>query len=231
MERRGRHNQLVAQHGGGARYFPDPDLPPIEASPSLLEKVRSSLPEMPWVREMRFRNKDLLPEADAALLAETMPLAEYFESCVRSGASPARVSNWVRTEVLRVLNERSISIDAFPMRPQELGSLVRLVDEQKLSTTAARETFNAMIEKGLSLEKALDESGGAGGKLSGDALADTVRAVLASAPDVVAEILGSKDEKGKKKKFLIGLVMKEARGQADAVVVGELIEKLLNAKP
>ena len=117
------------------------------------------------------------------------------------------------------------------MQPKTLGSLVLLVDEGKLSTTAARETFNAMIEKGLPLEKALEASGGAGGKVSGDALADTIRAVLASAPDVVEEILGGKDDKGKKKKFLTGLVMKETRGQADAAAVWELIEKLLNEKP
>ena len=213
------------------RYFPDPDLPPIEASPALLDQVSASLPEMPWAREARFRNELGLPEADAALLAETPQLADYFESCVLTGASPSRISNWVRTEVLRVLNERNISIDSFSMQPKTLGSLVLLVDEGKLSTTAARETFNAMIEKGLPLEKALEASGGAGGKVSGDALADTIRAVLASAPDVVEEILGGKDDKGKKKKFLTGLVMKETRGQADAAAVGELIEKLLNEKP
>ncbi len=213
------------------RYFPDPDLPPIEASPALLDQVSASLPEMPWAREARFHNELGLPEADAALLAETPQLADYFESCVLTGASPSRISNWVRTEVLRVLNERNISIESFSMQPKTLGSLVLLVDEGKLSTTAARETFNAMIEKGLPLEKALEASGGAGGKVSGDALADTIRAVLASAPDVVEEILGGKDDKGKKKKFLTGLVMKETRGQADAAAVGELIEKLLNEKP
>jgi aspartyl-tRNA(Asn)/glutamyl-tRNA(Gln) amidotransferase subunit B len=186
---------------------------------------------MPWTREARFRNELGLPEADAALLAETPQLADYFESCVLTGTSPSRISNWVRTEVLRVLNERNISIDSFSMQPKTLGSLVLLVDEGKLSTTAARETFNAMIEKGLPLEKALEASGGAGGKVSGDALADTIRAVLASAPDVVEEILGGKDDKGKKKKFLTGLVMKETRGQADAAAVGELIEKVLNEKP
>jgi len=213
------------------RYFPDPDLPPIEASPALLEKVRTSLPEMPWAREARFRNEFALPEADAALLSETMPLADYYEICVRSGASAARASNWVRTEVLRVLNEQNIAIEQFSLSPKDLGALVRLVDDEKLSTTAARETFNAMIRDGVSLEKALEESGGARGKLSGNALADTVRGVLASNPDVVAEIFDGKDDKGKKKKFIVGLVMKEARGQADAASVGELLDTLLQEKP
>ncbi len=213
------------------RYFPDPDLPPIEVSPALLETIRNSLPEMPWSKEGRFRNEYGLPEADAAILAESLPLAEYFEKTAQTGASAARLSNWIRTEVLRILNERAFSIESFPLTPESLGSLVLLVDEGKLSTTAAREVFNTMIEENLSLEHALKRSGGTIGKLSGDMLADIVRGVLGTNPDVVAEILGEKDEKGKKRKFLTGLVMRETKGQADAAAVAELLEKLLQEKP
>lgn len=211
------------------RYFPDPDLPPIAVTENLLEKTKRSLPEMPWTKEERFVNEYGLPLADAAFLTEGISLAGYFEACVKEGASPARALNWVRTELLRVMNEKELPMGSFPVSSDILGKLVVLVDGGKLSTTVAREVFHSVVD-GCSLDDALSAAGAAPDGLSGEVLEAIVEKVLEANGDVVEEILSGKDAKGKKSKFLTGLVMKEARGQVDAAVVKGILEASLKER-
>ena len=208
------------------RCLPDPDLGPIEVSREMLDAIRSSLPEMPWEREARFIGDYSLSEVDAAVLVETPALADYYERCVRSGASPLRASNWVRTEVLRVLNERGVGIEECPVRPEELGLLVSMLDEGRASTTVAKEIFGLMVDRGLSLQEATDRCGAHGG-LSQEDLELAARSVLDANPDVLAEIMGGRDLKGKKRKFICGLVMKETRGRATPGAVEDVIARFL----
>jgi len=208
------------------RYFPDPDLPPIEVTESMLQEIRFSLPEMPWAREERFTVQYGLSEEDAVFLAESAALADFFEGCVSGGASPLRASNWVRTEVLRVMNEQGLPVGAFPVAPSSLGELVAMVDQGKLSTTVAREVFGFMAG-GKTLAEALTSAGAASGGLSEEDVAGMAEKVLQENPDVADEILSGRDTKGKKTKFLLGLVMKEARGQAAADAVARILGKLL----
>ena len=208
------------------RYFPDPDLPPILVTGELLEAAKKNIPEMPWDKEPRLSEQYGLPRQDAVFLAEDVSLADYFESCVQAGASPARACNWIRTEVLRILNESGTSLRAFPVSPAALGRLVSMVDEGKLSTTIAREVFGAM-GGGKSLEESLSAAGAAPGGLSGEALRAMARRILAANVPVAEEIRSGKDGKGKKAKYLAGLVMKEARGQADAAAVAEILKSCL----
>ncbi|MDI9370305.1 MAG: Asp-tRNA(Asn)/Glu-tRNA(Gln) amidotransferase subunit GatB [Synergistaceae bacterium] len=210
------------------RCMPDPDLGPVRVTEEMLQAIESSLPELPWAREARFIADYSLSEVDAAILVETPALADYYEECVRSGAAPVRASNWVRTEVLRVLNERGVAIESFPVPPRALGELVLMVDGGKLSTTAAKEVYAEMTE-GTSLERALEKCG-VGGEMSGESLAAVVRKVVDENPDVLAEILSGKDSRGKKRKFLCGLVMRETRGQAESSEVEEMIEALLRER-
>ncbi len=211
------------------RCMPDPDLGQVRVTEEMLAAIESSFPELPWAREARFISEYSLNEVDSAILVETPDLAEYYEECVRSGASPVRASNWVRTEVLRVLNERGGSIDSLPVGPCALGALIRMVDERKLSTTAAKEVYGEMTDGGLPLEQALKKCG-VGEDLSQESLAEVVRKVMDANPDVLAEILDGRDAKGKKRKFLCGLVMRETRGQADSAAVEGLIDSLLQRR-
>lgn len=208
------------------RYFPDPDIPPIFIPEALTESLRASLPELPWAREERFRREYALPPADVEILTESLPLAEYFEECVRRGASPLRASNWIRTEVLRGVKEKGCSVEAFPVAPGDLAALLTRVEKGEFSTTVAREVFASMLE-GRSLAEGIEAADAASGGLSGSALEDMVRSVLASQPDVAAEILSGRDTAGKKEKFLAGLVMREARGQADPKEVARLLSLFL----
>ena len=124
------------------------------------------------------------------------------------------------------MKEKGCSVEAFPVAPGDLAALLTRVEKGEFSTTVAREVFASMLE-GRSLAEGIEAADAASGGLSGSALEDMVRSVLASQPDVAAEILSGRDTAGKKEKFLAGLVMREARGQADPKEVARLLSLFL----
>jgi len=209
------------------RYFPEPDLPPLILPKGFVEKIKSTLPELPWEKVERFKKEYELSDVDAMILSEHVALADFYEACVRAGATPARAANWVRTEVLRILNDKKIELADFPVAPEILAKIIAKVDDNKISTTAAREVLDTMVDRRLSLEKAMEACGVQEGGITGAPLEEMVQSVLDNNSDVVEVIRSGEDKKGKKKKFLQGLVMKEARGQADPKDVVSVLEKLL----
>ena len=194
----------------------------------MLNRAREAMPELPWDKEKRYEEEWGLTAADAVLLAESLPEALYFEECVERGAAPVRAANWVRTEVFRVMNELGIAIGDFPVKPASLAELVNLVEAGKLSTTVAREVFSLMAG-GRSMAEAMEVAGASPGGLSEGAVEAMVSKILAENEDAAEAIRSGKDPKGKKLKFLTGLVMKEARGQADAAAVADLVNRLTGA--
>jgi aspartyl-tRNA(Asn)/glutamyl-tRNA(Gln) amidotransferase subunit B len=208
------------------KFIVEPDLPPLVVSPEWVEEVRATLPEMPAEKALRYAKEMGLTEVDAAVLTDSIDVARYFEACVAAGANPVRAGNWIRTEVLRALNERQIDAGALAVKPEALAELILRVEDGKLSTTLARQVFEGMLE-GLSLDEALKKSGAAEGGVGQGALEDLVRSTLDANPGVVEEIRSGKDTKGKKIKFLQGLVMREAKGQARPDEVASAIEAAL----
>ncbi|MDR1048716.1 MAG: Asp-tRNA(Asn)/Glu-tRNA(Gln) amidotransferase subunit GatB [Synergistaceae bacterium] len=208
------------------KFIVEPDLPPLVVSPEWVEEVKNTLPEMPEEKTRRYTEDLGLSEVDAAVLAESIDVARYFEACVAAGANPVRAGNWVRTEVLRTLNERQLDADSLPVRPETLAELVRRIDGGELSTTLAKGVFEGLLE-GLAFGEALKKSGAVEGGLSAGALEGLIRSILAANPDVVGEIKSGKETKGKKMKFLQGLVMREAKGQARPDDVSAAIEAAL----
>ena len=209
------------------RYFPEPDLAPLILPEGYVEKVRNTLPELPWQKMERFMSSYELNETDAMILSEHMALADFYEACVKAGASPLRASNWVRTEVLRVMNEQKIDITEFPVDAAALAQLIAKVDGNKISTTAAREVFDTMAAKKVYFEEAMKICGVEEGGISGSDLEKMIRNILVNNTDVVETIKSGQDKKGKKQKFLQGLIMKEARGQTDPREAASLLAKLL----
>lgn len=209
------------------RYFPEPDLPPLLLPDGYVDKIKETMPELPWQKVDRFEKSYKLNETDAMILTEHIPLADFYEACVKAGASPQRASNWVRTEVLRIMNEQKIEIEDFPIKPAVLAQLVSKVDDNKISTTAAREVFDMMAARRISLEEAMSECGVEEGGISGSNLENMVRDILKNNADVVEIIKTGQDKKGKKQKFLQGLIMKEARGQADPKEAASVLAQLL----
>lgn len=212
------------------RYFPDPDLPPLVLPEGFVEKQRSLLPEMPWVVLENFCRDWGLSQEDASVLTELPELASYIRDCVAQGANAQRAANWIRTEVLRVLNEKKIPIRSFPIPASELAALLSKIEAGELSTTLAKKAFDLMVSEDLQVEAAIRKIGAPSGKLSGEALRALVLRVMEREMSAVDEIREGKDAKGKKRGFLCGQVMREARGQADpaevATVLGEILDNL-----
>ncbi|NLL37287.1 MAG: Asp-tRNA(Asn)/Glu-tRNA(Gln) amidotransferase subunit GatB [Fretibacterium sp.] len=195
------------------KFIVEPDLPPLVVDSEWEARVRAMLPEMPEEKMARYIRDLALSEDAAAILTDSREVAEYFEACVAAGGAPVRTANWVLTDVLRCVNE-GCSISAFPVSPKVLADLVTRIEEERFSTTQARAVFDHIVETGSSLAEAVKLCGVTEGGFTGSDLAEKVRGVLEANPDVLEEILSGKDTKGKKVKFLQGLVMKETRGSA-----------------
>lgn len=205
------------------KFIVEPDLPPLYISQEWIDRVAARMPEMPDVRAARYVSDWGIPQEVADLITDDRILADYFEACVSAGANPVRAAHWVRTEVLRVMNEKGLKIADFKMKPEVLAGLVERVDGGKLSTTQGKEVFDYMCANDSGIDEAVKALGITEGGVAGNALADIVASVIAANPDVLEEIKSGKDKKGKKLKFLQGLVMKETKGQAKPQEVAEAI--------
>lgn len=205
------------------RYFPEPDLPPVEIAPTRLERLRAELPETAAARAARYGAELELPAYDARLLTQSRELSDYFEATLSHAGNPKAASNWVMGEVLRLLKERQIGLDSFPIRPAALGALIGFIDRGTLSSTVAKDVFARMVESGDSAAAIVEREGLA---QIGDeaALAAAVAQVLADNADAVEKV-----KKGKSGAvgFLVGQVMKATNGKANPALVRTLVDAAL----
>ncbi len=205
------------------RYFPEPDLPPVRVTSDMLEKVKQELPEMPDVRLNRFISELGLSEEDAVTLTDGKALADYFEKSLSLLNEPKAIANLILTEVLRILNEKSITISEFTISPEQLTELISLKLEDKINSSAMQEIFNEMLESDKSPATLAKEMNLIQVSDSGfiDPIIDQI---IADNPDEVARY-----REGKKALigFFIGQVMKQSRGKANPKLVRErIVQKL-----
>jgi len=209
------------------RYFPEPDLAPVEIPAETIENVRASLPELPTARRMRFREAYSLGDYEAAILTDELPLAEYYEKCLQDkAASPREVSKWIINEVRRHLNETGIGIADFTCPPTRIGALAGLVESGTLSASAGREVFAEMLAADKDPAAIVEEKGLAQVSDSG-ALGEVVDRVLAANPGIVADWKAGKQAAAN---ALIGPVMRETKGKANPKIVRDLIQEKLKAQ-
>lgn len=228
-ERQETVSQRTKEEANDYRYFPEPDLPPLRLSRSFVESIRARLPELPGPKKARFMGLGL-SEHEAATLTEDRERADYFEALMNAiGLEPARsaklAANWLLGEVGRWLNADGREIADFPLEPAQLAELVRLVEEGKVTSNVGKEVFDEMITSAKRAGEIIETKGLA--QISGeDELVGAVRAAIAANPKAVADYHAGKEASIK---FLIGQVMRETRGRANAGVVQGLLEKELNA--
>ncbi|MCF7935233.1 MAG: Asp-tRNA(Asn)/Glu-tRNA(Gln) amidotransferase subunit GatB [Synergistales bacterium] len=210
------------------RYFPEPDLPPIVVTAAEQESARAELPELPWERVQRYIDREGLSREEAEALSESREVAEYADALMAGGVPAERAGKWVKTEILRVLNEQDIGMAQFPVPADQLALLLKKVEARELSTTAARDVFTAMCKEQVGCDEAIEKAGVATGSVEGERLRGIVEKILSEHPDVLEEIRSGKDKKGKKQRFLQGQVMRETRGQADPGAIAEQLKELLD---
>ena len=216
------------------RYFPEPDLPPLDIAPAWVEQIRTRLPELAPERCARFCRDYGLPQYDARLLTASKPMADYFEQAV--GISPLsgaareshakQVSNWMLGDLTGLLNLENRDISDSPVSPEHLVELIGLVDEGAISVTMGKTVLEEAYRSGSSPRSIVEEQGYT--QISDtSAVEPTVREALDANPRAVADYLGGKDSAAK---FLVGQVMKLTRGQAKPDLVNRLVTDALEQK-
>ncbi len=123
------------------RYFPEPDLPPVELSDERLAEIRNSLPEMAEQKKKRYVEEFGLPEYDARMITGEKPLAVFFERAASSCSRPKEVSNWIMGDLTRLLKDASMEAREMKLNPETLARLIELVEEGKINRRSAREIF------------------------------------------------------------------------------------------
>lgn len=207
------------------RYFPEPDIPPVVVNDSMLDEIRSELPELPDVRKKRFEDDFGMNDDDAYNLTENRYLADYYEEVLEYADNPKTVSNIVLTEVLRVLNEKSIDIRSFSVSPERLSGLIKLREDDKISSSAMTEIFDAMVQGDKSAEEYAREMNLMQVSDSGF-LEPIVDEVIDEHPDEVARY---RDGKKGLIGFFMGQVMQRSQGKANPQLVREMLAKKLDA--
>ncbi len=203
------------------RYFPDPDLLPLVIEEEQMVAWRAELPELPEARFRRFRDGLGLPEYDAQVLTAEKEVADYFEAALTAYDEPKKISNWVMGDVMRELNDRGATLADCKLRAQDLGRLVKLVDDGIVSGTIAKNVFKELFETGGDPEAHVKAKGLA--QISDtSAIEGLVDEVLAENPSEVERYKGGdRTLTG----FFVGQVMKKSKGKANPGLVNQLLVK------
>jgi aspartyl-tRNA(Asn)/glutamyl-tRNA(Gln) amidotransferase subunit B len=208
------------------RYFPEPDLLPVQATPALLARVRAEMPELPAARRARFVRDYGITPYDAEVLTATRDLADYFEETVRAGATAKTAANWIQVELLRRLNAAGQEISESRIRPSALAELIALVDRGDVTAASAKAIFTTMFETGRSAAQIAAEEGHRQIQDAGE-IERVCREVMEKNPDQVAKFRAGNEGVFK---FLVGQVMRATRGQANPQAVNETLRRLLSGK-
>ena len=202
------------------RYFPDPDLLPLEIDEDTIDKIRESLPELFDTKVKRYVEDLKIKQTDAEEISRNMEIAEYFEATIDNFSDDAQlVSNWILSEVIAVLNRENIEISTFQIKPDRLASLLSRIQDNTISSKIAKDLFNQMLTndktvdemiKDQELEQITDE----------DSISQYVTDVLNEFSDQKDQYLAGKEQV---LGFLVGQVMKRSKGKANPKLVNELI--------
>ena len=205
------------------RYFPDPDLLPLELEQSWVDELKATLPELPDAKKHRFIEQYGLSVYDAAVLVADRTAADFFETVAKGRDSKLAV-NWVTTELFGVLNKEGRDIGDSPVSAENLGGLIDLIADNTISGRIAKDVFAEMVASGKTADAIVEEKGLKQVSDTG-AIETMIDEVLAANQDKVEEYRGGKD---KLFGFFVGQVMKASQGKANPGVVNQLLKSKLS---
>lgn len=207
------------------RYFPEPDLVPLEISKSWIDEIKETIPELPHDKKIRYPKDYGLNPDDIRVLTEDRNMAEYYEAVVRIGANPKKAANWLIGSVTAYLKEHKIDIIDCQMTPKQLVDLLGFIESGIINDNIAKtEILGKLLEKGTDSEEIIKQKSLAQITDEGTIKA-VVKETLDSNPDQLKQL---KDGKEKVRGFFIGQIMKKTGGKASPSVVNKLIDEFLN---
>lgn len=207
------------------RYFPEPDLGPIEVSAAQLAEWRSQLPELPAQKRQRYTTDLGLSVYDARVLTNDRATMEYFEAAIAAGASAKLAANWIMGDLSAYLNNNAdLSMGDLPLNPDSLAELIGLIEDRTISNAAAKNILQELLTQGGSA-KAIVERDGLGQISDTGALESAIDEVLIENPKELEQYRGGKT---KLLGFFVGQVMKKTGGRADPKLTNQLVSKKLN---
>ncbi len=224
-ERGTTHVMRIKENSDDYRYFPDPDLIPLDLDPEWIHEVRAALPELPESRRARFESELGLSAGDARTLTESRTLADFFEAASAAHGSARTVANWLVRDVASILKEREGSIEDSALEADAFAALLGLVDEARVTARSAREILEVLVEQGGDPEALVRERGLEAVSDAG-VLESAADAVLAENPEMIERWRG-----GDKKvlNFLMGQVMRQTAGKADPAAVREILARKMES--
>lgn len=203
------------------RYFPEPDLVPVEIDDAWIARAKNELPELPAARKARLMKEKGLVDYDAENIVAVKAMAEYFDEAAKHTDDAKGIANWMLGDVSAYLNSENVTIEDFPIAPANLGEMVNLINKGVLSSKLAKKVFAEMLKtnkepkvlvKELGLEQISDEG----------AIVKIVEETLAENPQSVADYKAGKD---RALGFLVGQIMKKSRGKANPEMVNNLLKE------
>jgi aspartyl-tRNA(Asn)/glutamyl-tRNA(Gln) amidotransferase subunit B len=222
------YSQRSKEDAHDYRYFPEPDLPPLVVEKSWIENIRKDLSELPREKYLRFIQEYELSEYDAARLTEDKDIADYFEKAVNPkspAVNPKIVANWMLGDLFSLMNQANITISQLKVKPEALVELVKIVSDDGINLSSAKEVLTEMFSSGKEAMEIIDARGLK--QVSDEALiSNLVKETLAENPKEVQSYQAGKTGVAN---FLFGQVMKKAAGKANPQVVRAELDKQLTS--
>ena len=207
------------------RYFPDPDLGPIEISSEQQEGWRAELPELPAKKRKRYTEDFGLSQYDARVLTDEKTMAYYFEAVVAEGANAKSASNWITGDIVAFVKAQKITFSELALHPQHLAEMVQMIDSGKISGKIAKEILPELLENGGSPEKIVTDKGL--GMISDPiAISNLIEELLIAHPNEAEAYRGGKK---KLQGFFVGQLMKQTGGKADPKLANKILIEKLNS--
>tara|TARA_B100000929_G_scaffold279593_1_gene256870 strand:- start:377 stop:1021 length:645 start_codon:yes stop_codon:yes gene_type:complete len=204
------------------RYFPDPDLLPLEVTDDFIKKIRLEIPELPDDKKKRFIEEFNLTSYEATILVSDIEISKYFEEVIED-SDVKLATNWITGELFSVLNEKNLEIINSPVSAKNLSKLINLIKDGTISGKIAKIIFELMVDGDKNPQKIVEEKGL---KQESDpkAIEDLVIKIISENPDKVKEYKSGKD---KLFGFFVGQVMKESKGKGNPQLINRILKEKL----
>ncbi|MBN1380475.1 MAG: Asp-tRNA(Asn)/Glu-tRNA(Gln) amidotransferase subunit GatB [Deltaproteobacteria bacterium] len=217
------HSMRSKEEAHDYRYFPDPDLVPIDIGRDWVDEVEKNLPELPLAKRERFMGEYQISAYDAGVLTVSRALADYFEEVAKRSGKPKIAANWVMGDILKFLNEEKKDIKDCPITPSALADLIGLIDKGTISGKMAKDVVEQMYQTGKAPTAIIEEKGMV--QITDEStLSKIISEVIEANPEQVAQYRSGKE---KVFGFFVGQIMKATQGKANPKIINDLLKKML----